>query len=73
MDVLEPVREDMTQKADMDAIIVPMVGFDQRRNRMGYGKGFYDRYLSDYKGVIIGLAFEESEMRHLQHEENDVR
>ncbi len=73
MDVLEPLREELTEKSDMDAIIVPMVGFDQRRNRMGYGKGFYDRYLKDYTGVIIGLAFEESEMRHLPHDENDVR
>ena len=40
-------------------MIVPMTGFDQNRNRLGYGKGYYDRYLENRKNIItIGLAFE---------------
>ena len=40
-----------------DLMIVPIVAYDCFNNRLGYGGGYYDRYLSDYKGKIIGLAF----------------
>ena len=40
-------------------MVMPMVGFDSNHNRMGYGGGFYDRYLQRYPRVKrIGLAFE---------------
>lgn len=40
-----------------DCIIIPMVGFDSNRTRLGYGKGYYDRFLAGKHGVNIGLAF----------------
>ena len=44
-----------------DLIFVPMVGYDNNLNRLGYGGGFYDRYIeknSKLKKIIkIGLAF----------------
>ncbi|MCD7745896.1 MAG: 5-formyltetrahydrofolate cyclo-ligase [Lachnospiraceae bacterium] len=42
-------------------LIVPGVGFDRRRNRCGYGKGFYDRYLAahpEYKTVALAFDFQ---------------
>ena len=72
MGVLQPPTTDLTLKDEMDVIIVPVVGFDRQNNRIGYGKGFYDRYLSDYKHKTIGLAFDEQEYRHIPHDENDV-
>ena len=32
-----------------DIILVPMLAFDKNKNRLGYGKGFYDRYLNSLK------------------------
>ena len=44
--------------AEGRASIVPGVGFDRQRNRCGYGKGFYDRYLSLHsRHTTIGAAF----------------
>ena len=45
---------------DEDALmIVPGVAFDRKRHRCGYGKGFYDRYLSQHrKHPTIGAAFD---------------
>ncbi len=41
-----------------DVIVVPGVGFDLDKNRTGYGKGFYDKFLVDYKDVKkIAFAF----------------
>lgn len=40
-------------------MILPMTGFDVLKNRLGYGKGYYDRYLSRKKEIItMGIAFQ---------------
>lgn len=47
--------------SNIDLIIVPGLGFDEFGNRLGRGRGFYDRFLShkDWQGVSCGLAFHE--------------
>ena len=45
-----------------DVMLVPLLAFDSQKNRLGYGKGFYDRYLSQFlnrkkKIITIGVAF----------------
>lgn len=48
------------------SIIIPLLGFDINKNRLGYGGGFYDRtieFLEKKKKVLkIGVAFEEQEI-----------
>lgn len=59
--ILEPAPT-VDQKVDIKsipAIVVPGVVFNNEGFRLGYGKGFYDRALNDYKGFKIGLAFSE--------------
>ncbi len=50
-----PVHQMMLQ--ENDCIIIPMLGFDSRCMRLGYGKGYYDKFLSATEGKKIGLAF----------------
>lgn len=38
--------------------IVPAVAFSREGHRIGYGKGFYDKFLSDFSGKSIGITFE---------------
>ncbi|MBD1165249.1 5-formyltetrahydrofolate cyclo-ligase [Pelagibacterales bacterium SAG-MED10] len=56
--ILEP---DATNKVYPDILFVPLVAFDKKLNRLGYGGGFYDRYIqkiSKIKKVVkVGLAF----------------
>lgn len=52
---LEPLG--LQAENNLDVILVPVVGFHSTY-RMGYGKGFYDRYLSKFNGLMIGIAFD---------------
>jgi 5-formyltetrahydrofolate cyclo-ligase len=38
-------------------LLMPGVAFDMYGNRMGYGKGFYDRFLSHFDGIAAGIAY----------------
>ena len=40
-----------------DLIVIPIVAFDSRNNRIGYGKGFYDKFLDQVDSKKIGIAF----------------
>ena len=57
--ILEPYK--IREKVP-DIILVPLLAFDKNKNRLGYGKGFYDKYLNKYantsKNILsIGVAF----------------
>lgn len=57
----------------IDLVIVPMVGGDLNRNRIGYGKGFYDRFLQKVSCPKIGLLFESCLVDEIPVEPFDVR
>lgn len=52
--------QDVANKDDIEVIIVPCVSF-WNKCRIGYGRGYYDRYLKDFKGRTILIAFKEQE------------
>ncbi len=61
-----------------DIILVPVLAFDGNKYRLGYGKGFYDRYLNRYikkfKNIItVGIAFSFQKYNKLPVDKNDVR
>ena len=55
-----------------DLCIVPGTAFDIKGSRIGYGRGYYDRFLSDFKGFTIGLCFYECFISEIPSDENDV-
>ena len=71
-DILEPIGTKV-DKNDIDIIIVPLLYFDKYNNRVGYGKGFYDRYLKDYKGITIGVAYDFQEVDKIDVKPTDVK
>ncbi|MDE6972865.1 MAG: 5-formyltetrahydrofolate cyclo-ligase [Lachnospiraceae bacterium] len=55
-------------------VLVPGAVFDRQRGRMGYGKGFYDRFLSDYREVYgIALSFSCQIAKEIPMEPHDRR
>jgi len=53
---------------------VPGVAFDEALYRIGYGKGFYDKYLSADNSIFkCGICFEDQVVDAIEHDETDVR
>ena len=55
--ILEPITNIKYKYNKNDCIIVPGLLFDKKNNRLGYGGGYYDKYLSDKKLYKIGICF----------------
>ena len=60
-------------KDEIDIVVVPGIVFDMFGDRIGYGGGYYDRFLKDYQGVKVGVSYTECVCYSLPDEENDVR
>jgi 5-formyltetrahydrofolate cyclo-ligase len=54
--ILEPQKSGIYQ-GEISLVIVPLLGFDLKGYRVGYGKGFYDRFLTGIETRKIGLSF----------------
>ena len=58
-------------------LIVPLVAFDKNLNRIGYGGGFYDRYIKKQKKskkiITIGLAYPFQRVKKIPIDKNDIR
>jgi 5-formyltetrahydrofolate cyclo-ligase len=70
----EPAGGQEVSTDELDLVLVPMIAADRQKNRLGYGLGFYDRFLSRTPALKTGLLFD----RFLQDEplpveEFDVR
>ena len=60
-----------------DILLVPLVAYDKNYNRIGYGGGFYDRYINRIKKIkkvlTIGIAFSYQEVKKIPIEKNDIK
>jgi 5-formyltetrahydrofolate cyclo-ligase len=73
--VYEPIGNEIPARPeDVRAAIIPVLGFDLKGNRLGYGAGYYDRFLARYPKIIrIGLAFACQETSEIPCEQNDMK
>jgi 5-formyltetrahydrofolate cyclo-ligase len=55
--ILEPLNGEWIQPELIDLVFVPLIAFDQKGFRVGYGKGFYDRYLTRCRPEVIKIGF----------------
>ena len=53
----EPLDAEVAEPTDIDLVIIPMLAFDEKGNRVGYGKGFYDRYLKLCRNDCVKIGF----------------
>lgn len=70
----EPVKGVPVAPSFIEVVFIPLLAFDQRGNRIGYGKGFYDKFLSTCasKTLKVGLSYFEPETL-ISAEEHDQK
>ena len=72
--ICAPVEgEEFTDFSVIDLCIVPAVAFDSQGNRLGKGKGFYDRLLSRISATKVGVCFDVQLIENIPHENWDIK
>ena len=60
-----------------DVLMIPLVAFDDNLNRLGYGGGYYDRYLAKFfkkkKIIKIGIAYSFQKLQKIPTNKYDIR
>jgi 5-formyltetrahydrofolate cyclo-ligase len=77
--IREPHGGRMRAARELDVVFLPLVGFDAQGNRIGMGRGFYDRHfahrlrLTGYRRpLLVGLAYDVQQVEALPHAAHDV-
>ena len=70
-DIMEPKIECQTEN-NLDVILVPTVGITPKGVRLGYGHGFYDRFLANHKTSTISLTLEKQVVKNIPKSDHDV-
>ncbi len=73
--VPEPIGHELPARPEeIEAVVIPMLAFDVGGNRLGYGAGYYDRFLCRYPHPQrIGIAFSCQRLEGIPADENDVK
>ena len=74
-DIAEPTHNEFVEPEMIDMVLVPGLCFDENRHRVGYGKGFYDRFLKTCRPdcVKVGLSYFEPVGKIDDTHDGDVR
>jgi len=70
--VMEP-KEKCENVKNLDVVLVPAIAFDVKGYRLGYGFGFYDRYLNGKKSKNIGLSYAKQVLKSFPHDDHDIK
>lgn len=70
--ISEPTGPEIGDLDKIDIVIVPGIAFDANNNRMGRGRGFYDRMLSATNAYKVGVAFDCQLFQQIPANENDI-
>lgn len=69
----EPTGENTVSPDEIELVIVPAVAYDRAGNRLGRGKGFYDRLLSNTAATKVGIGYEFQIVDEIPAEPHDVK
>ncbi len=70
-DIMEP-KDDCKTDNNLEVILVPTVGISPDGVRLGYGHGFYDRFLAKNKTTTISLTLEKQIVKNIPRAEHDM-
>lgn len=69
----EPDGDDTVDINQIELIVVPGVAYDRKGNRVGRGKGYYDRLLNNTKALKVGVAYDFQMVEEIDAEPHDVK
>lgn len=69
----EPTGQNTVSSGDIELIIVPGVAYDRKGNRLGRGKGFYDRLLASTRATKMGVGYEFQLVDEIPAESHDIK
>ena len=69
--IAEPPHGEPVDPSQADLCLVPALAFDKNGFRLGYGMGYYDRYLKRFSGVAVGLCYDDCLRETLPTNQND--
>lgn len=69
----EPTGNNVVNPDSIEMVIVPAVAYDRNGNRLGRGKGFYDRFLRSIKATKVGVGYEFQLIDNVPAEPHDIR
>jgi len=70
-EIMEP-KDDCKIDNNLDVVLVPTVGISPMGVRLGYGHGFYDRFLAEHKTVTISLTLEKQIRKNIPKSDHDI-
>ncbi|MHA7734380.1 5-formyltetrahydrofolate cyclo-ligase [Nitrosopumilus sp. S6] len=70
-DIMEPKIEYKTEN-NLDVVLVPTVGITPKGVRLGYGHGFYDKFLANHKIATISLTLEKQVVKSIPKSDHDI-
>lgn len=68
----EPTGDDTVPVESIDMVVVPGVAYDRNGNRLGRGRGFYDRLLAESRATKIGVCYEFQLVDEIECDPHDV-
>ncbi|MCI7797557.1 MAG: 5-formyltetrahydrofolate cyclo-ligase, partial [Mollicutes bacterium] len=73
--IKEPIfdQSNIIDSKNIDLMFIPLIGFDKYNHRLGYGKGYYDRYLKNNNNILtFGLGYKETNIEENIFDELDI-
>lgn len=70
--IMEPVGAPFTEVSRIDIALIPGLAFDSQGHRLGRGKGYYDRFLSSFRGKTVGVCFDFQKVAEVPVDAHDV-
>lgn len=71
--IFEPIGDDIRDYSFVNLIIVPGVAFDRKMNRLGRGKGYYDKFLPQIKAPKVGICFDFQLLDAIPTDDQDIK
>ncbi len=69
--IIEPTSDKLME--NVDVVLTPLVAFDMQKNRLGHGKGYYDKFFENCSALKIGVAYACQEIESVAVEEFDKK